>query len=304
MLRLYELWSTDPFSARSAADTQYAIQVLIDIFELDQDPVTRLIAMCRGDNVTLQSLSVYYRKWIHLLKDHYDTTPWKERLKSVQKAFKGLGMGGGSSTQLTPLELLEILCDKLRCSGLQKSGDQLYRPVTNDVEEYMHAYEPCGTIKTFVYNACSEQGSELLEGTCTKGSLLTQFVDRLNVVTDARNLIPTYNPDRMLYAFRNGVFDIDKLEFTLHDDLTPDTVAITFHDVDFVDGDMDELQTPALDAILGAQDITGDYYLLFLAVVFGRTLFKCSHDGWQRIVLLFGESGTGKSVSQSPKSCR
>lgn len=293
--RLYVAWRA-PTAARSNDDIAYAIGVLTDLFSVS-DGLTRLRALCGRGDVTTAEVVAYYRKWCCILKDYHDVEPWRVEIKKFRRVLAGMNDSGRDSTKPTPAELLESLCLKLRGSSLSKKGSALYRPMCDLVGNYLHAYEPAGDIKTFVYNACSEEGSDLLEGTAAKGNLITQFVERLTVITDARNLIDNYTPDPRLYAFRNGVFNIDTLEFIEHDDLTPDDVAIIYHDLDFNTGDLSDQATPALDTILHAQGIVGDHYLLFMAVVFGRTLFPCTRDNWQRIVLLFGESGTGKSVS-------
>ncbi|KAJ3335125.1 hypothetical protein HDU93_006419 [Gonapodya sp. JEL0774] len=91
------------------------------------------------------------------------------------------------------------------------------------------------------------------------------------------------------YGFRNGVYDVESCEFIPTSDVPWNVVARKYIDQEFTGS----TETPLFDSIFRAQG-HGDDVLQFVDVCLGR-LFGI-RDDWQFMLLLYGESGTGKST--------
>jgi hypothetical protein len=287
-------WDSDLRHA-SEEDTEYVQSALSAIFDPTLDPVEHVLHMTGGRAANITSIKEFYncvfRVSATILDLHEEKQVFKKLVNGLQKANR-------RTNQPMHVNLLEELCSKLLQADLRKLGDYLYAPVYME-DQFVNVYERSVAIKTWIYNACCDPDSDLLEGTMKNSTLINQFVNRIKIVTDARNIIRMHEPDNLLFSFRNGVVDIRTgLEFSPYN-LGPFLkTSCMYHDLDYEDECGLTLDTPAIDTILHVQGITGKLYWLFFAFVFGRMLYEPSHDGWQKCVLIFGETGTGKSVSQ------
>jgi phage/plasmid-associated DNA primase len=98
-----------------------------------------------------------------------------------------------------------------------------------------------------------------------------------------------------MLSFNNGVFLLDTCEFVRdpeQDLRTNDRVARHYIASDL---NIDNTDTPLLDAVVRYQ-MSEDCYE-FLKIMIGRLFFKVGeHDSWQVLPMLYGYSGTGKST--------
>ncbi|KAJ3335345.1 hypothetical protein HDU93_005764 [Gonapodya sp. JEL0774] len=91
------------------------------------------------------------------------------------------------------------------------------------------------------------------------------------------------------YGFRNGVYDLEACEFIPGSDVPSNLVARKYIDQEFTGS----TETPLFDSIFRDQGHS-DEVLRFVDVCLGR-LFGI-RDDWQFMLMLYGESGTGKST--------
>ena len=113
---------------------------------------------------------------------------------------------------------------------------------------------------------------------------------------------PRLEPDRTIFAFRNGIYFAREHRFHAHADgplPSPQPVAVNFFDVDlppeYVRDGID-IPTPAFDRLLNHQGYAGED-LDVLAAIFGRAVFDVGElEDWQIMPYIVGQAGTGKSV--------
>ena len=160
------------------------------------------------------------------------------------------------------------------------------------------AFKVLQPVDQWVWQQCGSQDSELFQTTIKKPQLIKQYIERLQNTVGADHIIPLFRPNNYIIAFNNGCLDFeDDLIFTPHEDIgNPEFHASAHWDCDFEDICATDAETPTLDKILHEQDIRGPIYWTFLALVFGRPFYESHLDGWQKIPIIWGVSGSGKSL--------
>ena len=283
-------------------DVDYVRDKLAHLFSPDQENFARLRALC-GNAPDAAVVDFYERLFRHCGGSLIDCRPYKRQFKQIVACVMRSGRTGSPSSGGEPSdeEILLQLVEQMQGDGVRRRGLDVYEPIVLGAVS-MRAYRLKQSIRSYIYDNCSRLGTELLTVTVTKKSTIKHYIDRFEGMDAGDELLPRLETDRVLYSFRNGMVDFRNEEFELvaHDSMLvnpADLPAHRFLDMDFDNDTAIDLCTPGMDQILAAQGITpGPLYWTFMAFVFGRTLFEPTYDNWQKCVLIFGESGTGKSI--------
>lgn len=115
-------------------------------------------------------------------------------------------------------------------------------------------------------------------------SFLTNFKD------DQFKLI---KKDRKVFSFKNGIYFAEEDKFVKYPIDTMGFTSAKYFDIDFED---DALETPGLEQILDYQQFPEDIKK-WIYVFIGRLIYEIDEkDGWQCLMFLEGQAGTGKST--------
>ncbi len=112
---------------------------------------------------------------------------------------------------------------------------------------------------------------------------------------------PQYSPNRRMFSFQNGVYDILKNRFYRYMyDTVPDVCCVNHVDAHFDESwirvPLDVLRVPGYDDILASQSYD-DEMCLWLAVFLGRLLHPVGElDHWEKFLVIKGWAATGKST--------
>ena len=190
--------------------------------------------------------------------------------------------------------------------------DRHRHPVTNHLTYAWSCREP---IEKWIFSVTRRRNSEEVWRAFTgKG----QHLPYKNLGKYLQNGIipefPMVEPDRHVFAFRNGLYFAMEDRFHPYSDGAvagfPPPIAAKYHDFDvplewFHDpkymNDPLEIETPWIDKVFAHQGFhaTGESAVVYLTVLglLGRTIYEIGErDNWQIVPFLMGFAGTGKSA--------
>jgi len=202
---------------------------------------------------------------------------------------------------------------------LRRRGDKLYRPLFTEDGKYTYYYEPYATIEEFIYDAAYPfvANVKLFCVLTKRQTVISNIVNWLKKCHD--NLLPQVKTNRYWWSFKNGVLDIDTMQFypfvrdevtgLCASDLDRTQTAVNYFPYEF---DMDEMlaqsriapnkydpmlvKTENIDKILSAQGFDLEVKR-WIYVLLGRMLYPINfRDNWQVFLFLKGIAGTGKST--------
>ncbi len=233
-----------------------------------------------------------------------------------------------NDTQKVVRKFLE-LCG---ASFLRKDADidekdpnpMLYRPVfSDDGKTYVFSYEKFMGMRQFIYT-CTKR-CQVLWAAATKNAKTIPAVLREMKCTQ-EDLLPAIDVARNMWAYRNGVFNVEECKFYYHQPPTPndmgtgalDPLKVCVHYIDQdlpykemlehsetgefdSDGkpiyDFRKIPTPTVERIMDSQDWNRDVRTWLYGLIFGRQFLPLkTKDQWEIYTLLLGEGGTGKST--------
>lgn len=228
--------------------------------------------------------------------------------------------------------ILRVLRELLK-RGYRKHGDQghLYEQILTPQGHATHAWRPVSqgaggeeniaTIESFVYEVCSKDVDRAmwLNLTYFRGNMAADVARTIAGCDDYE--LPRLVMSRYLFAFEDGVYDVESMEWHPHVDdpkpLSHMEAACNYfpvrmdyqrfegvgHKVEFDNCmvlspvfDWRNIETPSFDKILTNQNLdpaTKDW----IYAMCGRMLYRIGEkDGWQVIPYFKGKGGTGKST--------
>lgn len=201
--------------------------------------------------------------------------------------------------------LIIYTLQRLQKAGFRRLDTECYKEIkVNGVGT--HAWEPVMTITEFVYSIINkDQNGSMWEAATKSGSAIP---DTVRYVTNCyEDEFPELEPNRYIFSFRNGQYDItESIANAFHpleggNSLDSNIVAIKYWDVDFdtekllVD-DWRDIDIPMFDDIFRYQGYD-DHTLWIVYAMLGRLLFPVGlRDAWQVVPFLLGVAGCGKST--------
>jgi hypothetical protein len=194
--------------------------------------------------------------------------------------------------------------------GLRRYKEELFIPLTLESGHFTYFYKHYSGITEFIYNQCYPyiQNIGLFQ-------MLTESRQNIPMLEKwLANCVDTYllelNPDRTVFAFRNGVYMARDCKFYMFDppegyphkaaDLDANqVVACNFIDCLFSVAEHDDpydIPTPNFQSILSYQQIPEAACRWCYALI-GRLFFDVGEmDNWQVHLMFKGTAGTGKST--------
>mgnify|MGYP003650479622 CR=1 FL=1 len=169
------------------------------------------------------------------------------------------------------------------------------------------------SVRTYVNETCSRinTNAELYRVSVEAGdvSAMEKVIKRI-VGTDEIEGVSHYKPCRTTFSFRNSALCMaGSVQRMPHDHIPLGEHAANYFDYPLPQAGFTEegvyieghsaWDTPALDSMLGYQNITGELYRVFTGLCIGRLCFDINtehSDNWQVVPLLLGQAGTGKST--------
>lgn len=207
--------------------------------------------------------------------------------------------------KITPVQnLLIYMFDKILAAGYRRLGSQCYKEILSPDGYGTHAWEPVVEISELVYQKTSRDENYEQWLNATKGGVLKETVVNLTNCYDSH--FPSLRPDRYLFSFQNGQFDVMNNTFhrnTGNSVLSTDRVAIKYFDCMFADhldpsvcDDWRDIETPLFDSIFEHQGYSRETIDVVYAML-GRLLFPVNErDLWQVCPFFKGVAGCGKST--------
>lgn len=199
-------------------------------------------------------------------------------------------------------QLIRYMLEKMRQMQYRRLGGQCYREIKVGGCG-THAWEEVMKISDFVYACCHTNENVAMWENLTKAGNAHADVTRYLTNCTEKDF-PALDPDRYLFAFRNGQYDVQESSFypisgegSLHDE----RVAIKFFDIEFdedvlMQDDWRDIATPLFDSIFEYQNYEQDT-LEMVYVMLGRLLFAVNeHDMWSVVPEFVGAAGCGKST--------
>ena len=201
----------------------------------------------------------------------------------------------------------------------RENGDKVRVPLDEDEMLYIEddedviesvrtgAFREKSDMKRFVYDCCQKEVAFKHWQVMMDGyGVIKTCIEHLIWSNDIHEL-PILKMSRHIFSFTDGVFDADTNTFYDFDDLPANCAAAKFFERSFnyeqyrsIQDDplknWNDIETPALNAIFSAQNITGDVLDWNLAFL-GRMIYTLhTHDGWEIIPYWVGAAGSGKST--------
>lgn len=194
-------------------------------------------------------------------------------------------------------------CNAIQQNNLLRCKDMLYQEILTPSGHHTRCYQPYMKIRDFISLQVSTTGpfTNFLRS-FSNSSVIHTIEQRIIISKDPQ--IRDYIPQRNAFAFRNGIFDFEKMQW--HDyrshSVPAQLLCINYFNVDF-DTSMLQCQhacdvpTPTLDSIFLSQGIPESVIPFIKAVFIGRMLFPPNlHDHWEKLCIILGLAGTGKST--------
>ncbi len=174
--------------------------------------------------------------------------------------------------------------------------DSVYKSITNDDGYDTKAYKKIGFIKDVIYGLVSKETNydQFLNMLC-RGNAVKDATDFLTNCVDSQ--FPQLKKDRHLFSFKNGIYNAYYDIFTPYANCGSSNTSAKYFDLNFnVYSDWTEIPTPVFDTIFKYQDIS-DEVMKWVYALTGRLLYEIDEkDGWQVILFIQGQAGTGKST--------
>jgi Family of unknown function (DUF5906) len=207
-------------------------------------------------------------------------------------------------TNTTPMqEALLFLLDTAFEHKLRKQDGYVFEPITTQDGFNTHAFRQKWEIEEWIHIVTRKEVQWQQWVNITQGaSTMKSIVAHLNTCEDYQ--FPYLVKDRTVFSFRNGVYMASTGTFydfrTATEPLADSIVACKYFDTEFDPytelHDWRLIPTPNLQSIFEYQGMP-DSVCNWVYILLGRMLYDLNeHDGWQVILFLKGQAGTGKST--------
>lgn len=155
------------------------------------------------------------------------------------------------------------------------------------------AWEKVDSIQNILYQSINKEinYNQFLNVTSSSRDLIKATSEFLTKFDDKQ--FPFLNKDRHCFSFKNGIYYTKDNLFVKYEHLEHIPTTSKYFNVDFPEEDP---ETPYLDSILDYQQLSEEVKNIIF-VFMGRLLYEINTlDGWQCIMFLEGQAGTGKST--------
>jgi phage/plasmid-associated DNA primase len=198
-------------------------------------------------------------------------------------------------------QLILYFLEKLMSLGYRRIGTECYEEIkVNGIGT--HAWKPVCSIEQFVYKHIEKDHNYDMWLMATKNmALIQKSIDFIQKCED-QDFAPL-EPERTLFAFRNGQLDIEQDRFheATAGTLPYHRVALKYFDCDYDQDLLDgtawqDIPTVKFDKIFKHQGFTEDTMRLVYQMI-GRLLYNVGeHDDFQVCLFFKGVAGCGKST--------
>ena len=211
--------------------------------------------------------------------------------------FKAIDLNENTKYQNFLLYLLECFYRK----GYGRYNGNVYsKIVIKEGEMYYNtkAWKYVGNIHDMIYNLVTKETNydQFLNMTGNFGCVKSA-TEYLTYCNDQQ--FEQLNKDRHVYSFQNGIYDCEKDEFYKYEEENMDkgVCSSKYFPLKFeIKEDWRNIKTPYFDSIFQYQEIEEEV-LEWVYVLTGRLIYEIGEkDGWQVILFVQGQAGTGKST--------
>jgi hypothetical protein len=214
---------------------------------------------------------------------------------------------GDSETPNAIQRLYRIAFEKARKLGYARYKDGLMRRIVTVDGMITNAWERVASFQEFVYYLTAEPNGEI-QALATKAVNIMEHVAEL--LSKKREVeVPWLNPDRRVFAFRNGCYMAKEERFiTFSQDASPVMpdgkpcpTACRYHDtvvdLQWIDcNDPMDIPTPLMSHIMDTQQLGADVKRVYYSML-GRAIYDLGEmDNWQVFLFIKGAAETGKST--------
>ena len=231
----------------------------------------------------------------------HDTKTKSSTICNKELSILNLSTTWIDSKTIMPYQAI-VLCmlKNMQMNRLRRIDEDCYQEVfVNGLRT--HFWRRVCTISKFVYRALHKETEFTQWCNLTSGRDCASSVTRY--LANCKDIeFMELTPNRHIFAFQNGIYDVKNDNFTLYTDISSENeeVAIRLFDTDFDVSfnycNWRDIPTPEFDAIFTYQGYGPDVITWAYAML-GRVLYSVSeYDNWQVGVFFKGIAGSGKST--------
>ena len=170
-------------------------------------------------------------------------------------------------------------------------NSDVYQVIYTPEGHNTHAYKRIGAISDVIYNSVTKETNyEQFLNITSRVDCVRAATEFLSNCKDSQ--FPKLEKDRRIFSFRNGIYFAAEDKFVEYTESIPDCKSAKYFDLEFDNSE----NTPAFDQIFKNQNIS-DEIMEWVYAFTGRLIYEIDElDGWQVILFVQGQAGTGKST--------
>ena len=202
--------------------------------------------------------------------------------------FKAIAMEDNSKYQNFILYSLEYM----HSHGYRRYNECVYSPIFTDDGYNTHAWRKIGSITDILYESIvKETNYDQFINATNQGNYIKQAAEFIANCKDLQ--FPELKKDRHIFSFRNGIYFAKDKKFMNFNEVPSTIVSSKYFNKDFP---VEDAKCPHFESILDYQDLSEEVKH-WVKVFIGRMIYEIDEmDGWQVIMFLQGQAGTGKST--------
>lgn len=179
-------------------------------------------------------------------------------------------------------------------NNYKKLNGDVYQEIITKDGYNSHAWKKVGSIQEVLYASVNKETNYNQFLNITSGrDVVKPASEFLSSFQDSQ--LPLLEKDRKIFSFKNGVYFAEDDIFTKYLELENSKfVSSKYFDLEFPEDRL--YNTPYLDSIVEYQKLPKDVIEWIYAMI-GRLIYLIDEkDGWQVIMFIEGQAGTGKST--------
>ena len=268
---------------------QSTVDSIIDIYNVFKMEDANFEAIVRVNRIL--ELIYYSRnaciaiKRIQEVSDH--SHDFRDNFDSSLFRFKAIDESDNTRYQNFLLYILGIFHEK----RYHRHNNEVYQEIYTPEGHNTHAYKRIGPLPEVIYNSVTKETNyEQFLNITSRADCVRSATEFLSQCKDSQ--FPKLLKDRHIFSFRNGIYFAADNRFIEYSENVPQCTSAKYFDLEFDNSE----DTPAFDQIFRNQNIS-DEILEWVYAFTGRLIYEIDeNDGWQVILFVQGQAGTGKST--------